>query len=146
MIGRREFGLAGLSTIALAAIEAKSLAADAKGGHQHMFAECAEACSDCQRECDACATHCATLLSEGKKDHLMTLQTCQDCADICSAAAQIVARNGVFGTIICAACADACAKCAGACEKHASDTMMAACAKECRECEKACRDMVNHPA
>src|ERR1051325_10580683 len=47
--------------------------------HDSMFAKCAAACNDCQRECDSCATHCATMLSQGKKEHFKTLQTCQDC-------------------------------------------------------------------
>jgi hypothetical protein len=60
-----------------------------KGGDAHAAAyeECAKACNDCQRACDMCAAHCAKLISEGKKEHLTTLQTCQDCATHCSAAA-----------------------------------------------------------
>ena len=78
-------------------------------GHKHdeSLEECAEACNECQRECDACAQHCAMLLGAGKKEHMATLQSCQDCADICTAAARIVARGGAYMKIICMACADA---------------------------------------
>lgn len=83
------------------------------------------------------------MLADGKKHHMATLQTCQDCADICAAASQIVSREGVMSDVICQACADACAKCAKACRTHGSDDkMMTACAAECEKCEKACRDML----
>ncbi|MEO8268873.1 MAG: four-helix bundle copper-binding protein, partial [Aureliella sp.] len=71
-----------------------------------------------------------------------TLSTCLDCADICAAASQVVARGGPFAKLICAACADACQKCAAACEKFPADEHMAKCAAECRQCEAACRKMI----
>lgn len=148
MLGRREFGIAGLSAVALAALEAEVAAQDkpASGHHAHaeMFEACAKACSDCQRECDACATHCAHQLESGKKGHLTTLMTCRDCADICAAAAQIVARGGPFAGTICTACVKACNDCAAACEKFPDDKHMKECAEECRKCEKACKAMLTH--
>src|ERR1700683_4480025 len=75
--------------------------------HNEMLQACAKACSDCQRACDSCATHCSHMLHEGKKEHLASLTTCQDCATVCSAAAQIVARGGPFSNTICTACIDA---------------------------------------
>ena len=143
MMGRRAFGLAGLSAIGLAAMEG-SLFAKEGGDAGHDDMTCAKACSDCQRMCDLCATHCAHLLAEGKKDHLTTLATCRDCADLCAVAAQIVARGGPFAALICRACADACAGCAKECEKFPDDAHMKTCAAECRKCEKACRTMLEH--
>jgi hypothetical protein len=110
---------------------------------EHLLA-CAKACSDCQRECDACASHCAHKTAEGMKEHLKTLMTCQDCADFCAAAAQIVARGGPFAMLICQPCAEACAACGKECEKFPDDEHMKRCAAECRKCEKACRDMLQH--
>jgi hypothetical protein len=153
MFGRREFGLAGISALTLAALQNPAFAqgaSKAKGGaaHDHdddkMFEDCAKACSDCQRECDSCATHCAHLLSKGEKEHLTTLMTCRDCAKICAAAAQIVAAQGPLSATICDACAKACSDCAAACEKFPDDKHMQACAKECRACEKACKEMLKH--
>lgn len=109
---------------------------------EDAVARCAEACSDCARMCDSCSTHCAELLARGKDEHLKTLHTCQDCADFCVAAAQIVARRGTFSDLICQSCAEACARCAKECEAHKDDRHMQACAEECRKCEKACREMV----
>lgn len=155
MMGRREFGLAGLSAAAVLATRGAAFAqpagrqggtaAAAEGHGDHaMFDECAKACGDCQRECDACANHCTDLLSQGKKEHAETLRTCQDCADVCATAASIVARKGPFSADICKACADACAKCGEACEQFNQDPMMKRCAEECRRCEEACREMLRH--
>lgn len=118
----------------------------AKGDDHHAAAydNCAKACGDCQRACDSCTTHCARMISQGKKEHLQTLQTCQDCATHCSAAAAIVARKGPFSDTICKACAEACKRCGDACEKFKDDHHMKQCADECRKCEKACRDMLTH--
>ena len=141
MIGRREFGMIGLSALAVAVVHDPTSAADSTKRETSIDA-CAEACSKCQRTCDACARHCATKIGEGSGHHMATLRTCLDCADVCSAASRIVARNGVFSNQICTACADACAKCAAECDKHASDAIMLECAKQCRACETACREML----
>jgi hypothetical protein len=114
--------------------------------HNPMMQECAKVCSDCQRECDTCATHCAHMLHEGRKAHLTTLMTCQDCATVCSAAAQIVARGGPHSVLICECCTKACDLCGTACEKFPDDEHMKACAEECRKCEKVCKAMVKHMA
>jgi hypothetical protein len=112
--------------------------------HATMFESCAKECSDCQRICDSCATHCAKMTASGKPEHLKTLQTCRDCATFCAAAAQIVSRQGPFAGLICRSCAEACAQCGKACEQFPSDAHMKQCAEECRRCEKACREMVKH--
>jgi hypothetical protein len=114
--------------------------------HSAVMQECAKACSDCQRACDVCATHCAHMLHEGKKEHLITLATCRDCATVFSAAAQIVARGGPFSGLICESCVKACDKCATACEAFPDDEHMKSCAEECRKCEKACKAMIEHMA
>jgi hypothetical protein len=115
--------------------------------HDHAaFKSCAKECSDCQRACDECSTHCAEMLAKGNEHHQQTLATCQDCADVCAAASQIVSRSGPFSADICRACAGVCAQCAEACERHAHDETMAACAKACRSCEDACRRMLSATA
>jgi hypothetical protein len=148
---RRTYGVVGVATLALAAFVAVTPAREEKregkvahAEHQEAFRACAKACSDCQRECDSCATHCAHLLGEGKKDHATTLMTCQDCANFCSSAAQIVSRMGPFSGLICDSCAEACSRCGKVCAKFPDDEHMKRCADECRKCEKACRDMLKH--
>lgn len=112
-----------------------------KDSHSDMLMSCAKACSDCQRACDLCSAHCVALLSDGKTEHAKTMQMCNDCAALCAASAQIVARHGPLMTVICNACADACNQCAKACEAHKNDAQMKHCAEQCRLCEKACRTM-----
>ena len=136
--------LAPASATALAQNKSKKDETGHHGEHDEMLQACAKACSDCQRACDSCGTHCAHLLSEGKKEHLTSLMTCRDCATICTAAAQIVARGGPFWANICESCATACADCAKSCEKFPDDKHMQACAEECRKCEKSCRAMLKH--
>ena len=150
-MNRRDFSGAGLATVAIAGLGTKAFAQSAgdapSGGHHHAddaMMACAKACSDCQRECDSCSAHCSQRTADGKKEHLVTVKTCQDCADICVAAAQIISRGGPFATTICTACAEACGKCGEACEKFPDDAHMKRCAEECRKCEKACREMVKH--
>lgn len=152
MVGRREFAFAGLSTVALAALQGTGFAQQKgkgddgghHGEHYEMLQACAKACADCQRACDACATHCARHLADGHKEHLATLMSCRDCATFCSAAAEIVSRGGPFAGLICESCTKACEECAKACEKFPDDKHMKACAEECRKCEKSCRAMVKH--
>lgn len=148
MLGRREFGVASLSALAVTALDRSVFAQPRADGdhaqHDEMMQACAEACSNCQRSCEMCSTHCAGLVGEGNRDHAITLATCRDCADFCGAAAQIVARSGPFAGLICEACAAACARCGEQCEKFPNDKHMQMCAKECRKCEKACQDMIKH--
>jgi microcystin-dependent protein len=140
MIGRRQFGIAGVSAMALAALKGSAFAHE--HGEQDALDACAKACSDCQRSCDHCATHCAHEVHAGHAEHMTTLATCRDCAEFCSAAARIVAADGPFADLICGACAEACARCGHACEKFPDDEHMKMCAAECRKCEKACKDML----
>jgi hypothetical protein len=148
MFSRREFGVAGLSGLALAALPGVALAQEdpkARAGEKHETLEaCAAACCACQRECDLCTTHCAQLMMEGMKEHLATLMSCRDCATICAAAARVVAGHGTFSALICESCMTACAECAQVCEKHPDDKLMKDCGAECRNCEKACREMLKH--
>lgn len=112
--------------------------------HATAFETCAKACDDCKRACDMCAAHCAKLLSDGKKEHLVTLKTCSDCASICAAASCVVSGSGPFSDLICKACEKACKRCGDECAKFKNDPMMTKCAEECRKCEKACQEMLKH--
>ncbi len=152
MIHRREFAVAGLSAAAIALLQRSGAAEDrvpkiGSSNPADHFEPCARACSDCQRECDFCAAHCADMLGKGEQTHLVTLQACLDCAGVCGAAAHIVARHGLFSDLMCQACSEACSRCAKECETFGKDDeKMQACAAQCRSCEKACRDMLTHSA
>jgi hypothetical protein len=106
------------------------------------FLICAKECDHCALSCDLCAAHCTTMITEGSKEHLQTLRTCQDCATICNAAARVTAKNGPYSDLICTACADACKRCGDICAKYPNDPIMKQCADECRRCEETCRKML----
>jgi hypothetical protein len=140
----KRLGLATLGLLALAltsSIGEEKRSADKHGG---MMMECAKECGICAGSCDACSAHCARMLADGKREHLTTLRTCQDCATICGAAACVTARNGPFSDAICSACAEACKRCGDACMKMKDDEMMRRCGEECQKCEKVCREMLKH--
>ena len=156
MIGRREFGLWGMSAAALLPLAAAGLAQgrseDAAGGTEddeltQALLQCSQACCDCQRACNSCNTHCVHLLHKCEQTArvealVACLFACQDCADFCGASAQITARGGPLVILICKACADACAECAQVCEQFSEDEQITRCAEACRACEKSCRDML----
>jgi hypothetical protein len=98
--------------------------------------ECAKTTSDCQRVCDLCATYCADMLADGKRDYLACLMHCRDCATCCAACSQICASDGPLSTVMAECCSMCCAHCAKACEAFPDDKHLKACAKECRKCEK----------
>lgn len=150
MIHRREFTVGGLSAAAISVLglaghaEERTPAIGSQNPADH-FEPCARACSDCQRECDFCAAHCADMVGKGEQTYVVTLQACLDCANICAAAAHVVARHGIFSALVCRACADACSRCAKECETLGKgDQKMTVCADQCRMCEKSCREMVAH--
>lgn len=107
----------------------------------HKAVECAKACQDCQRACDTCAEHCATLVSQGKTEHLKTMRMCNDCAAFCEMGGRVSARQGPMLPLAMSSCAEACKQCAKKCEEFPDDASMKACAEECRRCEKACNQM-----
>ena len=79
----RMFGGIGVMALAftLAVVGVDAFAQQAKAAEMKVdqkLQECAKACSDCQRACDLCATHCANLLADGKKEHLSCLMHCRD--------------------------------------------------------------------
>jgi hypothetical protein len=113
--------------------------------HAHgEFDKCARACAECMVQCESCFAHCARLVAEGKKEHALTVQTCNDCGDFCALAARVSGRRGPTAVTTCEACAKVCDTCGAACEKFPDDDHMKACAKACRDCAKACREMVEH--
>jgi Domain of Unknown Function (DUF326) len=141
---RKLLRVLGASILVIMALAAYSFGLVEQGSHNHSGSTeaCAKACADCLLACESCSDHCARLVASGKKDHLTTLQTCADCAELCGAAAKIVSRNGPLMMTVCEACARACDICGAACEKKPDDKHMQECAKACRDCAKACRQMI----
>ena len=118
--------------------------AEQPDAHHEHFTKCAKACADCQVSCDSCFSHCAALVTSGKKEHAKTMHTCVDCAEYCALASKLSARQSEFAGTACDGCAKACDQCAKECEKFRDDKHMVDCAKSSRDCAKACRAMIAH--
>ena len=138
----RIFSLA-VAALALFAATALTIAAplESESPHASHMLKCASVCSDCQVQCDACFHHCATLVSEGKKEHAKCMNLCVDCAECCKMCASLCARQSALSVHACECCAKCYDDCAAACEKMPDDKQMAACAKACRNCAKECSAM-----
>ena len=109
--------------------------------HSADMLKCAAACNDCQIQCDACFTHCATMVNEGKKDYFKCMNSCVDCAEFCKCCSSLCARQSPLSGVMSACCAKSCEECAVACEKFPDDKQLAICAKACRTSFKECAAM-----
>lgn len=106
--------------------------------HQSQLDACIEACLDCLRECETCATAC--LDSDMVQMMAQCIKTCRDCADTCDICARFMARNSDLHAQLCGICAEACDRCAAECAKHDHDHCKQ-CAESCRRCAESCRQM-----
>ena len=111
-----------------------------------VLARCIDECYACAETCTLCADDC---LSEQNVQSLVKcIRLNLDCADVCTAAGRVTARQtdydaNVTRTVV-EACAQACASCGDECERHASHhEHCRICAEACRRCEQACRDLLN---
>jgi hypothetical protein len=141
---RKTLILAGLAVGAL--ILAPAARSADEHAHHHHGSLCADACAACATSCASCFEHCAGLLSEGKKEHALTMRLCNDCSDVCATAAKLVAGRGPLHLAYCDLCAKACDRCAAECANYPNEPHMVACAKSCRTCAAACRDLVKQSA
>jgi hypothetical protein len=95
--------------------------------------DCIEACEEAIHASQACA---AADIREGSAQcALINL----DCADICSATMNALARNSAHHGDFCKLCAHICRQCAAACAAHAKEHKHCAiCQSACEKCAAAC--------
>lgn len=124
-----------------AAVGANATAPASDSPHASHMLKCATVCSECQVQCDSCSSHCAMLVTEGKKEHAKCMSMCVDCAECCKMCASLCARQSALSAYACECCVKSCNDCAAACEKFPDDKTMLACAKSCRNCVKECEAM-----
>lgn len=96
--------------------------------HGH-FAECIDACKECELACEHCADAC--LGEEDVAALAKCIQLNHDCAELCRLAVLLMARDSHFAVAACELCATVCDACAAECEHHELE--------HCRECGAACR-------
>ena len=144
----------GVITLALSVIPSAAMADQHKdhaahhaghGDHAMVGAEslkCSEACSTCARSCNSCVTHCISEVKSGNANHAESLKVCQDCATICSAASEIMARGGPLSDAICKACIASCDECIAVCKKFPNDQHMQSCMKDAQNCKASCEAML----
>lgn len=93
---------------------------------QRSLKECIEACEEAIHACQSCA---AADIREGSSNcALINL----DCADICSATMNALARGSEHHGDFCALCAHICRECAAVCAMHAKEHA------HCAQCQSAC--------
>lgn len=141
---RRELlGILGATAAGLATVTGGS--ALAQEGHSHkegdIHGKCAEACSDCAKECNEGFHHCYKQVKSGKLEHAKAMHLCVDCGEVCSTSANLVARMSPLMTFTCHACAESCEACIAECEKLA-DPGMKETIESLKKCAASCREMV----
>jgi hypothetical protein len=138
---RREMlGAVGFTTAGLvAATVAEARADDRPAGDIHE--KCAEACVNCEKQCNQAFHHCFKQVSAGKQAHAKAMHLCVDCSDLCGTAGKLVARMSPLMTFACRACAESCDACIVECETF-SDTQMQDTVEALRKCAKSCREMI----
>jgi len=106
---------------------------------------CIDACLECSKVCDMCVAAC---LSEKDIDILRRcIRTTIDCAEICMAAARMMARDSENQAEMCLVSAEICKKCEQECRKHAGMLdHCAVCADACARCAEVCRALAGSPA
>ena len=111
-----------------------------------VLSQCIDECYACAATCTLCADDC---LSEDDVDSLRKcIRLNLDCADVCTAAGRVAARQTEYDAnvtrAILEACAQACRSCGDECERHADHhEHCRICADECRRCEEACRALLS---
>jgi hypothetical protein len=138
---RRELlGILGATAAGLA-VTGGARQARAGQGRDDVHERCAEACSDCAKECNRAFHHCYEQVASGKVGHAKAMHLCVDCGEVCSTAAKLVARISPLMVHTCRACAECCDACFIECEKL-NDPEMREVLDSLKKCAAVCREMV----
>lgn len=94
-----------------------------------------QALAQCIEACGTCASSC--LNEADVKKMKACIATDLDCADICSAALQILSRDSAHSDAVIKACKTICESCEKTCQSHDMEHCQK-CAKACKACAEAC--------
>lgn len=102
------------------------------------FQTCIDVCYECATACYHCSTACL------QEPHVKEMARCIEldmyCAEICSTAANFMAKGGVYANRLCSLCAEICEACGNECAKHEAEHCQH-CAQICKQCAEECRKM-----
>ena len=107
-----------------------------------IFGPCIAASYACATVCDRCAVAC--LADDNPDDMARCISLTMDCAQICRAAAALMARHSEFVDTVSEVCADLCSACAIECGHHEA-RYCRQCAEACSRCAKLCREIARQP-
>jgi uncharacterized membrane protein len=123
---------------------------DAHPGDLDLSPETVAKTVDALSECaEACISDTDADLSEPNLAEMVTcIRLCEDCAEICAAAARVLSRPGTWNDQavrpLLEACVAICGSCGNECERHAAlHQHCGICAEACRRCEQACADFLD---
>ncbi|MFC3689787.1 four-helix bundle copper-binding protein [Aquipuribacter hungaricus] len=99
----------------------------------------------CSTACTVCADAC--LSEDGVAEMVRCIRLDSDCADVCAAAARVMARqtayDGDVSRAVVQACLAACRACEAECAQHAGmHEHCRVCAEACRECAEVCEELL----
>lgn len=111
-------------------------------GH-HMMDEmkrCIQLCQDCHALCTQLIGHCLELGGRhAAPNHIRLLM---DCAQMCTTAADYMARGSSLHDRTCVLCSEICRLCAESCDQIQGDNQLVKqCAEMCRRCADSCERM-----
>lgn len=144
LMDRREFMLAGASTIAAAAAwpklaDAKDTAKSGASGGSQKNKALVDAAAECAKVGDVCLEHCLTLLRNGDKSIAKCSATVAQMIPMCRALEALAIQNATELKAHAATCAKACRECEAACKVHASHhAECKRCMESCQRCAAAC--------
>lgn len=100
---------------------------------KHNQENCAAACEAAIAACQTCAA------ADFRAGTELCALICLDCADICTATMNALARGSPHHGDFCAVCAHICRACVAACEPHAAiHEHCAICMRACEHCAWEC--------
>lgn len=107
---------------------------------QHDMTAALRACVDA---CHACRTQCLVTVAHGAESGgalaaAPHMQVLLDCAVLCAATVDLLARGSVHHRDLCRVCADVCRACETSCRQMPHGSTVARCAELCAACANAC--------
>ena len=141
MLGFVGAGAAGLAALAGGSASAQEPKHDHKHAEGDVHEKCAEACVDCEKECNQGFHHCFKQVQTGKNEHAKAMHLLADCGDICGTSGKLVARMSPLMTYTCRACGECCQATIAAVEAL-GDSEMKVTLEALRHCQQTCTEMV----